>query len=74
MSKETYIGDGLYASFDGYQYKLRAPRPFGDHEVFLDIRTMESFLRFVGDHLGGPLIAEEARHVAARAKLEERKG
>jgi hypothetical protein len=23
---ETYLGDGLYASFDGWQVKLRAPR------------------------------------------------
>jgi hypothetical protein len=33
---ETYLGDGLYASFDGYQIKLRAPRDDGDSEVFLD--------------------------------------
>jgi hypothetical protein len=28
---ETYLGDGLYASFDGWQVKLRAPRDGGDH-------------------------------------------
>ena len=33
---ETYLGDGLYASFDGWQIKLRAPRDGGDHEVFLE--------------------------------------
>lgn len=27
MSDETYLGDGLYASFDGFQIKLRASRP-----------------------------------------------
>jgi hypothetical protein len=31
---ETYLGDGLYASFDGWQIRLRAPRENGDHEVF----------------------------------------
>jgi hypothetical protein len=26
MSQETYLGDGLYASFDGFMITLRAPR------------------------------------------------
>ena len=34
--REEYLGDGLYASFDGWQIKLRAPRDGGDHEVYLD--------------------------------------
>ena len=45
--KESYIGDGLYASFDGWQFKLRAPRGDGDHEVFLDQNTLDEFLRYV---------------------------
>jgi hypothetical protein len=45
---ETYLGDGLYASFDGYQVKLRAPREGGDHEVFLeDGLTLDAFLQFL---------------------------
>jgi hypothetical protein len=45
---ETYLGDGLYASFDGWQVKLRAPREGGDHEVFLeDGVTLQTFLEFV---------------------------
>lgn len=36
-AKETYLGNGLYCSFDGWQIKLRAPHSNGvDHEVFLD--------------------------------------
>ena len=35
-TKETYLGDGLYASFDGWQFCLRAPRENGDHVVFLE--------------------------------------
>lgn len=46
-NKEEYIGDGLYVSFDGWQFKLRAPRPEGDHEVFLEPRTHQSYVRFV---------------------------
>jgi hypothetical protein len=30
---ETYLGDGLYASWDGLQVRLRAPRDGGDHVV-----------------------------------------
>jgi hypothetical protein len=40
---ETYLGDGLYASFDGYQIKLRAPRGYIDDEVFLDAQTLAAF-------------------------------
>jgi hypothetical protein len=44
---ETYLGDGLYASYDGYQIKLRAPREHGDDEVYLEPVVLEQFLRFV---------------------------
>lgn len=36
LYKEVYLGDGLYASYDGWQIKLRAPRSEGDHIVYLD--------------------------------------
>jgi hypothetical protein len=43
--REEYLGDGLYASFDGYQIRLRG---FGvDHEVFLDQTTLQAFLGFI---------------------------
>jgi hypothetical protein len=45
--KEEYLGDGLYASFDGWQVKLRAPREHGDHEVFLQPSVLRAFERFV---------------------------
>jgi hypothetical protein len=35
-SDELYLGDGLYASFDGWSIKLRAPREGGDHVVYLE--------------------------------------
>jgi hypothetical protein len=34
-SEESYLGDGLYARFDGYSIWLRAPREHGDHVVCL---------------------------------------
>lgn len=48
--KETYLGDGLYASFDGWQFKLRAPRESGDHEVYLDPQILDAFISFVKKH------------------------
>jgi hypothetical protein len=44
--KETYLGDGLYASFDGFMFTLRAPREGGDHWVGLEPQVMEAFDEF----------------------------
>lgn len=46
MEQETYLGDGLYASFDGWQIKLRAPRDGGDHEVYLEMGVYRAFLEY----------------------------
>jgi hypothetical protein len=46
-SEETYLGDGLYASFDGFQIRLRAPRPDGDHVVYLEDRVLDAFEKYV---------------------------
>lgn len=45
--KETYLGDGIYASFDGYQVKLRTPRENGDHEIFFEAAELGAFLAFL---------------------------
>ncbi len=43
-SRETYLGDGLYAWFDGYQIWLRAPRADGHHEVALEPRVFSALI------------------------------
>lgn len=43
---ETYLGDGLYASFDGWMITLRAPREHGDHWVGIDAVVFANLLRF----------------------------
>jgi hypothetical protein len=48
---ETYIGDGLYASFDGIQFKLRAPREHGDHVVYLEPDVMAELIRYARNHM-----------------------
>lgn len=44
---ETYIGDGVYASFDGYQVWLRTPREDGNHEIALEPPVLAALNAFV---------------------------
>lgn len=43
---ETYLGDGLYASYDGFMFILRAPRSEGDHWVGLEPSVLRQFIEF----------------------------
>lgn len=46
--KVTYLGDGLYAFFNGYQIQLRAnhhERP--TNTVYLDPEVLDNFFKFV---------------------------
>jgi hypothetical protein len=45
--KEEHLGDGLYVSFDGWQFCLRAPRENGDHVVYLEPYVLKQFNEFV---------------------------
>lgn len=50
MDSEEFLGDGLYASFDGWHIGLRAPRENGDHCVYLELGnggTLGKFLNYV---------------------------
>lgn len=46
-TNDIYLGDGLYASFDGYQFRLWTERGSVTHEVFLDSHTLAAFSAFV---------------------------
>jgi hypothetical protein len=46
MNEETYLGDGLYASFDGWHIILRAPRADGDHFVALEPSVFAELKRY----------------------------
>lgn len=46
-NKETYIGDGVYVRFDGYQIWLRTPRESGDHEIALEHAVYEALTNYV---------------------------
>jgi hypothetical protein len=48
MDNETYLGDGLYAQFDGFQFVLKANDPITPTDtVYLEPRVVEAFNAFV---------------------------
>jgi len=51
FENEYYLGDGLYASYDGYMFTLRAPRSDGDHWVALEPKVLEAFLRYIDQNI-----------------------
>lgn len=51
--EETYIGDGVYASFDGYHIWLRAPREAGDHFIALEPSVYSALMRYADTVFGG---------------------
>ena len=47
-TEEEYVGDGVYVScLDIYTIKLRAPRPHGDHEIYLDLDMMNTICDYL---------------------------
>jgi len=52
IRSERYIGDGLYASFDGEMIKLRAPRESGDDVVYLESSVYREFVAYARQIFG----------------------
>lgn len=46
MEKETYIGDGVYASFDGEHIWLRVEREGADHRIALNAEAFHALLEY----------------------------
>jgi hypothetical protein len=47
VQEETYLGDGLYASFDGFMIILRAPREDGDDWIGLEPAIASALQEFM---------------------------
>lgn len=64
QQKEVYLGDGLYASYDGMHFVLRAPRENGDHVVSLEDEVLSEFFRFIEKTAGVTITIkkEKANH------------
>jgi hypothetical protein len=53
-----YLGDGLYAEFDGWQIRLYAHNGIhATHQVFLEPETLAAFLRYI-EKLKGATLAK----------------
>jgi hypothetical protein len=51
MTEDIYLGDGVYASFDGYQIWL-AVNHHENKQVALDPKVMEALLEYANRVLG----------------------
>ncbi len=53
-TEQTYLGDGVYASFDGYQVWLRTVREYTVHEIalepFVSVKLGEYITRLTTRH------------------------
>ncbi len=50
QNEETYLADGVYASFDGWGVWLRAPREGVDHRIALDPEVWRSLCSWINQH------------------------
>jgi hypothetical protein len=49
MKTKRYLGDGVYAEYDGYQIALTADRGGQRNRIYLDWHTREALLKFIGE-------------------------
>lgn len=63
---ETYIGDGVYASFDGWQIKLATDRGGEMHVIYLDADTFGNLLQFANRE-----VRSSSSHSPASASNQE---
>ena len=71
--KEFYLGDGLYAHFDGYHIVLRAPRENGDHTVSLEPQVFNLLVAYRENILmdAKEIFNEHAGHVCSRKDIAQ---
>jgi hypothetical protein len=53
MSKRAYLGDGVYAEFDGYHIWLSTQREEGEHRIALEPDVMAALNEFRDSLRGG---------------------
>lgn len=44
--QSIYLGDGVYVSFTGYDFKLYTKRESGEHYIFLEPNMIEALHKF----------------------------
>lgn len=45
--QEVYLGDAVYASFDGYQIRLRCEAPAHPNVIYIEPGVFDALLKFV---------------------------
>lgn len=64
LKLKRYLGDGVYAGFDGYQIWLWAERDGQEHSIALEAEVMASLAHYVAD-------LKRSAHDAANLNREE---
>lgn len=57
---ETYLGDGVYAEYDGFHVTLKGNAYFQDNVIYLDANALSEFLRYL-ERVKGVKITVERR-------------
>jgi len=47
MEKQEYLGDGVYAKWDGYQIELRANDPDSEDVIYIEPRVLDALVQFL---------------------------
>jgi len=50
----VYIGDGVYATFDGYAVTLDTQRNHGTHYIVLEPSILQALILYAEKHMGKP--------------------
>lgn len=56
--KKEYLGDGVYADFDGFHIVLTANDGDSDNTIYLDETVMSGLLRYI-DYLKEQIVKQE---------------
>lgn len=57
--EQLYIGDGVYARWDGFAVRLETERDNGMHFIYLEPQHVERLAKLIAEE---PRIAKEQRH------------
>lgn len=63
MKKEVYLGDGLYAGFDGFMYYLITDRDNGTHYVALEPDVLMTFIKYIEKKSGVTITIKKVEEV-----------
>lgn len=73
--EKTYLGDSVYAEFDGYQIRLFLNNGYEDKsEIFLDSHVVDAFLLFIDHIKRGPHGDDMASFFQVLSRVNDKSG